>query len=1468
MSVNLGSGVSRPNISATDKALAGVVWQEGMPPLDSELNLMSLVELEARSKEVSSRLASGWLFDELNSMKYFKTSASYSNHFYFGLDSEPVFANVNGWIIPVAGTGLVSGYLNKISLPLPPTSGSRIDLIFLEAWLTEVSSVGGVGLNTSNNLFKYGNVLSKSNGESSDLIDPMIGFETTKRIQIQYRIRTATNVDPLSSTDCFSSVYAQGNLNGPSAVNFVNMKSVNGDAGLYRAESTSQVDFKTVDNCVYAIPICTINRRNTAPWNQTTNISGALDRTPNQSSEVVDRVVDNLNSLPAFTMSSDSVTSLTGLQLDGTVFDSSFQDTTINYPIYLSIDQEIIKVFSVTEPAPNSYTIEFSRAQFNTVASTHTGSVPSIYHIRPDGLSSDQVAKVDILDLRHSISNKFDYDNILKTNVVELLRGSLKTAHKNNGVQTHHTHSVSETIDLSASKKPDGVRKIWSDAAVMQRVIVPLNLPATTLTLGSSVVNANPGSVYKVSVTFNPSGVTRTTTKLYVGDQIVITAPAGSQFCTPMSDLLIGPDSLKHSILMHFDGTASDPSGTAQNYTGTNYSASPNTSAGTASNGQGFTTNLTNNNKTATLTITNSSIWNETSATKILWLEFAVLYESGSGLNYLPSYVHRCDFTPQLYANQIMRIGVNDSQIKPSPLVNSPYIQTGVQKTVSETAEVMVDSGSKSIYAAPYISTTLPALMVKTAQFLNFRPDQSSFVFNGFMPKVNLLNNTSTDFYTNPNNIFWASNELGVAAQTIEIPLDYLPKLGLQHIPIQRTTNQYLQSGLNFILRSDPSAINVPTSSNNADFVSYGLSGTSGWDISTDSDNINKIIGKNNLEKIFGSKYTGRSDLVDDSGAAFEGIAFPPFIAPANISGVYKLDSAGNPIPTTNYLKTSYDGPTVLLESDENGDVRFVLNIKACSISYADWSNSSNHYAVKCFIFGFDRGFLQTNGRIGVLDSSSLQVENLTNTQIGVILQAPLKTQDSLSVHYSALMYQGDNPGHNSYGSAAPVTSGVQSVSDMNLTRSNPLVAPNKLALSNKKKFEVLSAINFVTSLGTGRLSASVPLPRLSSLQAPENLPEIDGSRIGLARFHSMNRVGYSNWSNIGSSSSEKYPVLWDSQSVPAMGVNALSEIYDNDIPTEFAGAVTRLPLGSMFRDKDFLGKTLYQARSSQGIGSIPLGTLFFTPFEASQISGLKGKSDWEGEDSNVGMSTGLTGVGGEAIIVVDGLPSDQTDVQKNKFRTTRGGAAYAASNPFNGGIIASRFPKARPNTEVGSTLNVTAFLVKSSEESVGNQGVHFGNELQLILVTQAAPAYFKDSEIAHSANGLGMGYSAVDRYRIAGRPLERSPAKVSADVIPGAKPLFQNKIYDDPIFFGSADVPPVSTYQETVVGTNNFTTFSITNRPISANTVQMFLNGVKLRYGTDYTVGGVNDKVVTYLSSTVVPIVSSDVVEFWYVAY
>lgn len=1560
----LGPGVSR-FIDSRDKQLAGVIFQARKPPLDSELNLVSLIELEARAEAVRAEVASGWLMNESNPRADFHTNPSYSNLLFFGRNTPGevrniMWAAVNGWLVPVTGTRTGAPPLaandvdtwNKILLNPSTTStgGNRVEFAFLEVWLARIdvdpaAPTVAPGKPQRGFLYRFGNVESGFSYLPDDLIDPDLNFETTKRVQVQYRIRVVPDINIAQYPEGFDPtlVFAQGMLAAPSSVPFQNMRQQLGDPGLWRSGTGDPATFGTVDGYVYAIPLCGVFRRNSAGFSDVGNIAGAFNRNSKALTRNDATTYTSGLSLAADLASTDTTFTLTSIA--GTVL-----QTMITFgEAYFRVDDEVIRVNNVIAVSPTQFTIVIERGQLQTNVRDHlAGAALTPYTVRPDGLFSDQVTSTDILDLRHSVAPKFDYDSILKTNLVELLKGNLRTAWKRYGSTnaagpvilygdrvTDSTVFVGGLTRLDAS---DGNRRVFSDAVTVQRFNVPVSVPSNSVSLNNPQQKAVAPYNIAVQWTGNPPShgpsqrlYTSTTPpgtypSWWNGDQVTVFIqnfrnglPGGDadqvRFVTPDED----PD----AVIVRFEGMTYDPNGGTPATSADPTVTSPNLSVVPppglklilkAGSGIGVAYDATGNmiitlQTGAVDTVLQEFVYAMQSSVDTAYagklsmhIEFAVVYGGGRGLSHKPDYVHTVQFrgSPTNSSKVMLRGGLSDrSRMIPTYLGDSPYVQTGNNRQYARTSEVMVDPGSKTLYVAPYRNVLLPPLLCRDGTKLNwYGPPGGPYTYQGSMPTRSQDGAAVVHPVVDPLDLFLNGTE----ARYVDIPLEYLPRPGLHHIPLQAVSNTVFPSGLNFMLMSleGPNSTN---SSYNQDFVAYPAA-SPGFYIAT--ARVGETYGQAaGTITAFGEKYLNPG-LKSASGGPFKGVRFPPFLAPARITGIYlrapgtgigSLTPASSPFDNNrvfvggagsdvNLIHDSYDGPTVLLDVDQNGDLTFVLNSDVIDLAKAPPGTTfdNSDFLVECTLFGFDRGFLQTNGRLCVTKlsggSGSLGIDTFTDAApspggtghetdgVGIIVPAPMSADASnneVTVYYSRAPYQGDVFGtQNAYSDdlyrLGPLTPGEASG-----IAGSPLGPVSTLTLPNKAGFEVLAATSFITSLGTGRLSGATPIPLLNQVEAPGNPPDVDGSPVDLNRRFAVNRVGFEDWSSV------KFPVVEGSLSArPPIKLHALSELFDHDVHPEFAGCTVHLPLGIFFRDKDFCGKTLWQQRSHSNVGAVAVGVMSFVNYEASMAAAATGSSTWEGTEFICGNTSGTAGVGTESIVKVDGTQST-TDVAV--FKATRGGAAYSATGPWPGGIISSRFPKARPNSEVGSVLLATAYLVRSQPETVGSAEVHMGSELQMVVVTQGVPSYFRDTDIVHSAAGTNEGYTAVERYRVLGRPLEKRRGRVDTSVQPSEKPLFVNKIFDNPLFFGSSDVPTLSQTQEVLAVTSaGQVNFLLGQRPLDPTAVQLFLNGVKLTYGSNYTVGGVTNQNLTYIPSAPFgpnpPLVATDVLEAWYVLF
>lgn len=256
---NYGPTVSR-TLQANDTSMDLVVWQQGKPPLDSELNLMNDLGTEARRQALADQSPSGFL--KIDPFVFNPTNPGGTANM-FGM--SPVKALVNGWFLRFnpSGTGMVT-------LPTAPTGlgNHRYDLVFLEVW--KVLITGGATANkpSATELYKDGNVQNAAGNPPDDIKDVVVGIETTKRVQIQYRYRVQAGVptpDGQNSNMYSALVLAQGATGAPVAgYTFTNMGSTLNDYGLWRAgngDSASRTNLGTVDGYVYSIPIAVVFRR-------------------------------------------------------------------------------------------------------------------------------------------------------------------------------------------------------------------------------------------------------------------------------------------------------------------------------------------------------------------------------------------------------------------------------------------------------------------------------------------------------------------------------------------------------------------------------------------------------------------------------------------------------------------------------------------------------------------------------------------------------------------------------------------------------------------------------------------------------------------------------------------------------------------------------------------------------------------------------------------------------------------------------------------------------------------------------------------------------------------------------------------------------------------------------------------------------------------------------------------------------
>lgn len=123
----------------------------------------------------------------------------------------------------------------------------------------------GEGMSSQNKIFFAGNVLSPLGTDLDDNIqDPNVAVSSTRRVQVQYRLRSHSNENLSDQIFGFENtdIEAQGSKGSPVATYTFSRHST--DTGLWYAGNGSEAHstaLGTVDGYVYAIPICYVFRR-------------------------------------------------------------------------------------------------------------------------------------------------------------------------------------------------------------------------------------------------------------------------------------------------------------------------------------------------------------------------------------------------------------------------------------------------------------------------------------------------------------------------------------------------------------------------------------------------------------------------------------------------------------------------------------------------------------------------------------------------------------------------------------------------------------------------------------------------------------------------------------------------------------------------------------------------------------------------------------------------------------------------------------------------------------------------------------------------------------------------------------------------------------------------------------------------------------------------------------------------------
>lgn len=282
-----------------DVSFDTVVYQPSKPVLDSELTLMTDLNSAKLQDIIRSKIPTGWLdanyskgFDPTSNGFGINTTNEPNSFILFSKKQTPMLLNANGWLLQVGGTGINADNKVKITLPEAPSSTSRADLVFLEFWKVLVEASSTVNKPASDKIYKFGNVQYSGTNLDDNIVNPTINFITTKRVQIQYRIRVATGPDFLSHPEGISDPNTVNPL-GPNQdpvqeYTYTNAGLSFDDYGMYTAgngSEQSRQDLGTVDGYIYAVPMFRIHRRNKGNFATSNQNGSSVSITSNNPSD-------------------------------------------------------------------------------------------------------------------------------------------------------------------------------------------------------------------------------------------------------------------------------------------------------------------------------------------------------------------------------------------------------------------------------------------------------------------------------------------------------------------------------------------------------------------------------------------------------------------------------------------------------------------------------------------------------------------------------------------------------------------------------------------------------------------------------------------------------------------------------------------------------------------------------------------------------------------------------------------------------------------------------------------------------------------------------------------------------------------------------------------------------------------------------------------------------------------------------
>lgn len=1321
--------------------------------------------------------------------------------------------------------------VNVIDLDPPPANAgdSRVDFVFLEVWQARVATnPSATNKPSATALWRYGNVEGGFSFLPDDLIDPTLGRETSTRVQLQYRIRVVKGLLGFSSyPDGFDPavVKAQGAASAPTAYTFQNMRAVLDDPGLWRAGDGTVNGLGTVDGYVYAIPICAVFRRNGVAWagDPAQNLNGGFNRNPTAVDRTGAKILSTVPTLAAdLTAAANTLTLVSATNIPLPASPAS--------PVYIQIGDEIMTYAGITGVTLTG--LARGPAVAGSRAEAHpTGSTIKVLSGRPDGLYADQVASTDILDLRHAVNpNGFDYQALLRSNLTNLLRGQLRANWKRSGSGTQGSFvAYQDKVALGAAALgvtkldgPDNIRQVFSDAAATQDVyaiVAPSGaaLPAPVGVAWALSLQVNQ-TVRAVANQFNPTDVL-----VVPVAQLKSGLPGGD---ADQVRWLV--DGVSEAVEVRLDGETTPLD--ASTYTVTPASPSP-TSDLTITLGASFPAATTRSlyitlrvqygpgrglsrrpdavhsveyvNPTSDILVQQpKSAPSSNLPTRVslaaLWSKYRkTLFQTALPVT-AESYVDVGSKT--LVLNPLRRVDMPDVVTTMDGTAANTKLTTyasglnGVPNGTTTFTDGTVNFGVLGAVAGDALVLTngtqpgryvVVSVLGPTTLLLD-RPVPTSvglvtwllFKAQGLMPLLKVDAVTPKWTTTDPLELFSGTTDPDAATKNLYVSLPDLltPGWGEYRVPLLWQDSGPFAEGINFGFLTGKGAGPYPTSvtnfipfSNGA--LTFGLFSTVQLQDPVPLPN----------PTLYNTKYTvpvtyaGMRKFTDTRGMGRQGLELPPFYGIARLWAVYEANdyktngsayspttrvATGSLTAAKNLLRQNFTGPLFWVELDADGDSTFILNADALDLTKStnfpvtSFSDAGANFVIEASLFGFDRGafaggefrvVLTRVGSPGYMRSEANGGVRTSNLNLPItgsvcVLPGPPTGSDQVLVNYSRTPYQGDAWGsQTAYQDVGYLPGALTSANAYQLSSTS--LDQATLSRPNQKSLEILAAVDFATTLGTGRWLG---------FSDPGHVPE-----------------------NVGYEDTTLYPPTSPIAARPKTLPGALVGDTSQAIGSEFLGCTERLPLGALWRDKDFRGQ---QFQTGQQLPLVISGNR-----SHGGLLSLARQNTLEVTDVVEAHTVSGALEAGDLVVQVDGEQGNYSLL--TNYRTTRGGSAFSATSPFPGGEVRSYQTwvsgyLAAPKVNM---LAGTAYLVRNTVTSVGASEVSAGDELMLLVVTTVWPltGSLTDATLGTmiNTNGTFEGWSASDLYRIEGRPLRVDG--VRRDVTPSTialAPLFFRK--------------------------------------------------------------------------------------------